>query len=148
MTIKDLLAKPKKNIHEAILYWVVKRDQSFLEVESEEFRKLFQEGVKLPSADTLKRQIMDTFKTKRTEIITIMQKNTSKVSFTTDCWTSPNNIAFMGVTVHYIDENWTMQAKTLDFFSLPGITLISNTKIPTLAKIVQKPLRKFCKSFI
>ncbi len=130
VTIKDLLAKPKKNIDEALLNWVVKRDQSFLEVESEEFRKLFQEGVKLPSADTLKRQIMDTFKTKRTEIITIMKNNSSKVSFTTDCWTSPNNIAFMGVTVHYIDEHWIMQSKTLDFFALSGILLvISNTQI-------------------
>jgi hypothetical protein len=51
---------------------------------------------------------MDTFEKKGTEVFIIMKNNSSKVSFTTDCWTSPNNIAFMGVTVHYIDENWTM----------------------------------------
>lgn len=120
MTIKDLFSKPTKQLDEAILNWVVKRDQSFLEVESEEFKEMFQRVV-LPSADTIKRRIMDTFEKKRTEICIIMQNNSSKVSFTTDCWTSPNNIAFMGVTVHYIDENWLMQAKTLDFFALPGI---------------------------
>jgi hypothetical protein len=120
VTIKDLFSKPTKQLDEAILNWVVKRDQSFLEVESEEFKEMFQRVV-LPSADTIKRRIMDTFEKKRTEICIIMQNNSSKVSFTTDCWTSPNNIAFMGVTVHYIDENWLMQAKTLDFFALPGI---------------------------
>jgi hypothetical protein len=43
----------------------------------------------------------------------------SKVSFTTDCWTSSNNIAFMGVTGHWIDKDWNLHATTLDFFPLP-----------------------------
>jgi hypothetical protein len=47
-------------------------------------------------------------------------KLTVKVSFTTDIWTSPNNLAFMGVTAHYIDNDWNMVAKTLDFTPLPG----------------------------
>ena len=42
----------------------------------------------------------------------------SQISFTTDCWTSSNNIAFMGLTGHWIDEDWKLHATTLDFLEL------------------------------
>ena len=50
----------------------------------------------------------------------------SKVSFTTDCWTSPNNIAFMGVTAHFIDQDWQLQEYTLAFKPLTGSHSCSN----------------------
>lgn len=35
------------------------------------------------------------------------------VSLTTDCWTSMNNDSFMGVTIHFIDDNFKFQSMLL-----------------------------------
>jgi len=43
-----------------------------------------------------------------------------KISFTLDCWTSPNTILFLSVTCHYIDDNWNFQDVLLDFIHLSG----------------------------
>jgi hypothetical protein len=60
------------------------------------------------------------FNSKQFEMNQIFNDLDCKVSFTTDCWTSPNMIAFMGVTAHYIDNEWNLQACTIDFMNLPG----------------------------
>ncbi|CAG8718934.1 14105_t:CDS:1, partial [Dentiscutata heterogama] len=39
----------------------------------------------------------------------------SKISFTSDLWTSPNNKAFISVTAHYIDDNWTLKEILVNF---------------------------------
>jgi hypothetical protein len=77
-------------------------------------------NLKMFGADTVKRRIMTRFESKKEELKVFFQNLDSKVSFTTDCWTSPNNLAFMGVTAHFIDKDWNMKAMTLDFSSLSG----------------------------
>jgi hypothetical protein len=76
--------------------------------------------VKLQSADTLKRDIMKSFFIMRENVKKEVMKNTSKVSLTTDLWTSPNNIAFMAITVHYINESWELVSMVLDFVPFAG----------------------------
>jgi hypothetical protein len=44
----------------------------------------------------------------------------SRVSITCDAWTSKNQLPFLAVTVHYIDENWDLQKDLLDFQYIPG----------------------------
>jgi hypothetical protein len=81
--------------------------------------------VKVISADTVKRRIMDEFKVKQNELKNLLINLDSKVSyinykvsFTTDCWTCSNNISFMGLTGHWIDKDWKLHATTLDFLHL------------------------------
>jgi len=38
----------------------------------------------------------------------------------TDCWTSPNKLAFMGTTLHYIDKEWQLHQHTIRFQFLEG----------------------------
>jgi len=42
------------------------------------------------------------------------------LSFTIDAWTSKNTLPFLGITVHWIDEEWVLCSSTLDFSLLPG----------------------------
>jgi len=42
------------------------------------------------------------------------------LSFTLDCWTSSNVIAFLGITCHYVDCNWILNDVLLDFVHLKG----------------------------
>jgi len=39
---------------------------------------------------------------------------------TTDCWTSPNKLVFMGTTLHYIDQNWKLCQFSVGFRYLGG----------------------------
>ena len=108
---------------ECLIKWIVKNDQPFTEVEStglKELLTLLKPNLSIISADTVKRRIMDNFDVKKSEIKLRFENLDSKVSFTADCWTSPNDIAFMCVTDHYIDNNWDIQVITLDFIHLPG----------------------------
>ncbi|XP_057811535.1 zinc finger BED domain-containing protein RICESLEEPER 2-like [Salvia miltiorrhiza] len=46
-------------------------------------------------------------------------KGVSRVSVTTDLWTSDQNISYMVVTGHYVDSNWNLQKRTLNFCDIP-----------------------------
>lgn len=37
-----------------------------------------------------------------------------------DCWTSKNQISFLGITIHWIDKDWQLQNSTLDFCHIEG----------------------------
>lgn len=43
-----------------------------------------------------------------------------KISITIDAWTSPMKQDFLGVTAHWIDEQWKQQEMVLGFESLSG----------------------------
>jgi hypothetical protein len=47
-----------------------------------------------------------------------IQKTQFKTSFTLDCWTSMNTIAYLGVTIHYINEDFEIKKYLLDFVLL------------------------------
>jgi hypothetical protein len=86
-----------------LLEWIVKDDQPFTQLQSKDFIRiltLLKPNVKVISADTVKRRIMAEFEVKQNELKNLLINLDSninyKVSFTTDCWTSSNNIAFMG----------------------------------------------------
>jgi hypothetical protein len=42
------------------------------------------------------------------------------LSFTIDAWTSKNTLPFLGITVHWISNEWILCSSTLDFSLLPG----------------------------
>ncbi len=80
---------------------------------------LVEPGLNIISRDKLKRRVMDEFKDKKEELIGFFDRLDAKVSFTTDCWTSPNRIVFMGITAHYKDTDWNVCTMTLDSLPLP-----------------------------
>ena len=60
-----------------------------------------------------------------------MQKSVGKISFTTDAWSDPNQLSFMGVTAHWIEavEEQTpsgpqkklhLRADLVGFHRIPG----------------------------
>ena len=117
---------------ELLVDWIVLDDQPFTAVESESFRKLLKllkPNLKIVSADTIRRRINDKFQKKINDMKKLYESLDCKVSFTTDCWTSPNMIAFMGITAHYIDKDWNLKMNTLDFNYLPGIHSGSNLRV-------------------
>ncbi|XP_047326216.1 zinc finger BED domain-containing protein RICESLEEPER 2-like [Impatiens glandulifera] len=46
-------------------------------------------------------------------------KNVNRVSVTTDLWKSDQKVSYMVVTCHYVDSNWKLQKRNLNFCSIP-----------------------------
>lgn len=74
----------------------------------------------LITPNTVKNRIIEMFEIKRQELKQQIQLNESKFSLTTDIWTSPTNLAYMVVTIHFIDNEWKLVSKVLDFVPFPG----------------------------
>ncbi|CAJ0644801.1 14788_t:CDS:10 [Entrophospora sp. SA101] len=92
-----------------------------LPVKNEELKNLLwllQPGVPLPSADTIKNEIIKSFDKEH-------------------CWTSANTIPFLGITSHWINIDWQLQETLIDF--LLAVTtdnaMNNNTFVSSLADI-------------
>lgn len=72
-------------------------------------------STKIPSADTIKSYIMKIYEENTQIIQNIFINLSSKISFTTDCWTSPSSKSFMSITAHFINDDWILQHILLDF---------------------------------
>ncbi|CAJ0910650.1 5676_t:CDS:2, partial [Entrophospora sp. SA101] len=87
-----------------LICWIVCSNQPFIEIENEELKnllRLLQPGVPLPSADTIKNEIIKSFDKEH-------------------CWTSANTIPFLGITSHWINIDWQLQETLIDFVKLSG----------------------------
>ncbi|CAB4403650.1 unnamed protein product [Rhizophagus irregularis] len=102
---------------------IVKNDLPFTCVESEDFRsmiRLLRKDAFIPSADTIKNDIISIFDESKKKINSILQNISKKISFMINGWTSSNNISFLGITVHLITNEWKLKSFLLDFIKLDG----------------------------
>ncbi|CAB5363097.1 unnamed protein product [Rhizophagus irregularis] len=89
----------------------------------------------IPSAYTIKNYIMTSFNDNQKKVASILQNTSgplnvmietsghntsSKISFTINAWTSSNNFSFLGITAHWVTENWKLKSFLLDFIKLEG----------------------------
>ncbi|GAB2269949.1 hypothetical protein Dimus_038812 [Dionaea muscipula] len=82
-------------------------------VEHIEFRKFchtLQPGFKVVSRTTLKRDILKLYDFERMKTMRVLERIKSRISFTTDMWTSKNKKrGFMVITAHFINDQWKLQ---------------------------------------
>ena len=69
---------------------------------------------KLVGRMTIQKDVIKMFDSERKILKNMLEDNDSKYSFTTDAWTSRTNLAFMSVTIHWINDSWELREKTLD----------------------------------
>ncbi|CAB5351658.1 unnamed protein product [Rhizophagus irregularis] len=106
-----------------LVEWIATDDQPFTVVESPEFRYVIQicnAEAQIPTADTIKSDILKLYKSYHINIQNILQNTPGKISFALDAWTSPNVIGFLGITGHYIDADWNIKDILVDFVNLSG----------------------------
>ncbi|CAB4403415.1 unnamed protein product [Rhizophagus irregularis] len=108
---------------ENLAIWVASDDQPFTVTEGDKFQRLIKlcnAKVEIPSADTVRNDILKLYNNYRTNMKNKLQNVPGKLSFTLDCWTSTNTVAFLGITCHYIDINWNLHDILVDFVHLSG----------------------------
>ena len=124
----------------ALAKMIVVDELSFKFVENQGFRDFISEAqprFKVPSRVTIAKDCMNMFKQEKEKLKGYLSKNHQMVSLTTDTWTSIQNMNYMCVTAHYIDDGWELNKKILSF------NLITDHKGETIGRALEKCLKEW-----
>jgi hypothetical protein len=108
---------------EAVIEWIVLDMQAFQVVEGQAFHKMLSildPQYQVPGRKNVKNVILKQFEKKRERIASFIKNISGKVALTTDIWSSLKFESFLGITIHFIDENWVLRHFTLDIFRFKG----------------------------
>uniref|UniRef100_A0A803N1U4 BED-type domain-containing protein n=1 Tax=Chenopodium quinoa TaxID=63459 RepID=A0A803N1U4_CHEQI len=75
--------------------------------------------VKLVSRNTLKADVLKMFKREKDKLKEELSVVKGRISLTSDCWTSITTDGYMSLTAHFVDNQWNLQKKILNFRFLP-----------------------------
>ncbi|CAH9100269.1 unnamed protein product [Cuscuta europaea] len=96
---------------------------SFSIVEREGFRdfcKLLNPEFVVPSRRTVTRDCYALFIEERRKLKSSLSNLSCRVCLTTDTWTSGQNLSYMCLTVHFIDDEWKLHKRILNFCPIAG----------------------------
>ncbi|KAI3967818.1 hypothetical protein MKW92_025617 [Papaver armeniacum] len=104
---------------DCIARMIILHELPFSFVEYVGFRRVLtslQPNIKLVKRNTTKTDCMKIFKMEKKHLYETFDKVQSRISLTTDMWTcTTQNIGYMALTAHYVDEQWKIQKRILSF---------------------------------
>ena len=106
-----------------LVRWIVISQQPFTVTEEPTFREFVQSlhpAAKLPTANTIKKNIIDCYSTEIKKIQEMLQNFSDRISYTIDIWTSISAKAFLAITAHFINKEWELQSVIVDFIQIWG----------------------------
>ncbi|XP_072054831.1 zinc finger BED domain-containing protein RICESLEEPER 3-like [Arachis hypogaea] len=89
----------------------IEETANFVPDESASVFASMQPTFKMPSRNTIKKDILEIYEVEKLNINKMMDVNDSRVAITTDMWTSNQKKGYMLVTAHYIDNSWNLQMR-------------------------------------
>ena len=107
VTCRDALAK-----------MVITGELPFKFVEREGFRefcRIMQPNFKLISRFTVARDILAMYSTEKKKLKGLFKKSNLRFCLTIDSWTSLQNVSYMCLTAHFIDSDWKLHKRILNF---------------------------------
>ncbi|KAG7948001.1 hypothetical protein I3843_14G123500 [Carya illinoinensis] len=108
----------EKKIRAALARMVIVDELPFRCVEGEGFRefvKALDPRFPIPSRFTVMRDCMRVFLREKDSLKKMFLTTKQRVCLTTDTWTSIQNINYMCVTAHFIDNNWKLHKRIISF---------------------------------
>lgn len=81
--------------------------------------KFLNSSATLWSSDKLQTVTFEVFRTMREDVKALIELISSKASVTLDFWTSHEDLCFMFIYCHWIDENWSSHKVLLDLRHIP-----------------------------
>ncbi|KAL4350463.1 hypothetical protein AHAS_Ahas10G0144500 [Arachis hypogaea] len=114
-----------KYAREKLISMFIREELPFQFVESQGFKEYLvalQPGFNTLSRITLARGILMFYETRKVQLQKYFSKYEGRVCLTTDNWSSCQNMAYMCLTVHFIDVDWKLQKKILNFCQVTGHT--------------------------
>ncbi|KAL6537797.1 hypothetical protein OROMI_025440 [Orobanche minor] len=112
-----------KRAREATVRYVVQKEKPFSFAEDPVYEAYVQTALqpqwkRIPRS-TLYNDGMRLFKEDCDTLKAVFDSLSCKFSFTSDLWTGRCNLSYMCVTAHWVDDDWIMQKRIIDFVELP-----------------------------
>lgn len=118
----------------ALARMVIVDEQPFSIVERDGFRYFCNAVVPqfhIPSRFTVARDVKKLYICEREKLQIMLKGLKSRVSLTTDCWTSIQNFNYLCLTAHFIDDSWKLHKRILNF------QLMDSHKGKEIGKVVE-----------
>ncbi|WZZ42552.1 hypothetical protein YC2023_038811 [Brassica napus] len=112
--VPSYLQYDKDECRKGLVRMIIKDELPFRVVEKEGFREficVLQPRFQIPSRRSITRDCFSMFLEEKKKLKVFFQNHKGSVSLTTDTWTSVQNINYMCLAAHFIDENWNLQKK-------------------------------------
>ena len=112
------------NVHEArqsIAKMIIMDELPFRFVENVGFRLMMSvccPSLNMPSRTTIARDIYHLYVDERLKLKEHLAHSCQRVSVTTDTWTSLQRINYMVITAHFVDNDWKLHKKILNFCAI------------------------------
>ncbi|MQL75254.1 hypothetical protein Taro_007636 [Colocasia esculenta] len=82
-----------------------------------DFAKSLQPQFKMFTRNTHKEDCIKLYEKKKDKMCKFFNKITFRVTLTADIWTSSNMVGYISLTCHFVDDDWRLQKKILNFLS-------------------------------
>jgi hypothetical protein len=91
----------------------------------------------IPKRMTVARDCWDLYTSEKLKLKSVFNKTNQSICLTTDCWTSVQNMSYLCLTAHFIDHDWKMHKRILNFCP------IVDHKGLTIGKKIEKCLEEW-----
>jgi hypothetical protein len=111
----------ESKIRELAAHMVLFHEYPFNMMEHELFNKFMRACTphwKKISRASVRNECFNTYNSEKKRLKTLLS-GVDKVNITTDLWTSAQRISYMVVTCHFVDSDWFLQKRVLNFFNVP-----------------------------
>ncbi|KAL2935383.1 Zinc finger BED domain-containing protein RICESLEEPER 3 [Bienertia sinuspersici] len=109
-------------VREGIAHWITMHEHPFTTVEEEGFNLMMKRGIPRwtsVSRHTIRLDSFKVFEFEKKKLKSLLKK-VDRISLTTNLWWSkPQKIEYMVLTAHFVDMDWKLQKRVLNFVHLP-----------------------------
>ncbi|KAL4302000.1 hypothetical protein GQ457_10G011150 [Hibiscus cannabinus] len=105
-------------IKKALIHMIVVDELPFRIVEGEGFKQFLSIACPrfhLPSRFIVRRDCLDLFNSMKKSLKNSFEQGTGRMCLTTDTWTSLQRVSYMVLTAHWIDAEWKLQKRIINF---------------------------------
>ena len=113
----------QKKSKEALAHMIIVDELPFSFVENSGFRyyqRINQPLFDVPCRGAITQECLGMYLQEKNKLRETIRKNIGRVCLTTDTWTSIKKKSYMALTGHFIDNNWNLVKKVLNFCLLDG----------------------------
>ncbi|KAL4021214.1 hypothetical protein IC575_020006 [Cucumis melo] len=127
----------QENCRKMLARMVILDELPFKFVESEgfhQFCRALNPKFVIPSRVTVAKDCFQMYMKEKKKLKNALTRSGQRVCLTTDTWTSVQNINYMVITAHFIDDDWNLHKRILNFCQ------VANHKGDTIGRAIEKCL--------
>ncbi|XP_031378256.1 zinc finger BED domain-containing protein RICESLEEPER 2-like [Punica granatum] len=121
MSLRNAIFDPER-FRELLIAAIIMHDLPLAFVEYTAIRSVFaylRESVPVISRNTARADVLKVYKKEKSRVKSLLEKASGRICLTSDLWTSIATDGYLSLTAHFIDKNWSLQKRILNFSPMP-----------------------------